>query len=71
MLAALGEEVIGVDSGSPAGAEGLAGPGVEISLDDDGLTHLDRARCLVKSPGVPSDAPVVAAARDRGTPVLG
>jgi UDP-N-acetylmuramoylalanine--D-glutamate ligase len=71
MLAALGEELIGVDSGSPAGAEGLAGPGVEISLDDDGLTHLDRARCLVKSPGVPSDAPVVAAARDRGTPVLG
>ena len=71
MLASRGEEVIGVDSGSPSGAEGLVAPGVEISLDEDGLAHLDRARCLVKSPGVPAEAPVVAAARERGLPVLG
>lgn len=28
-------------------------------------------RSLVKSPGVPCDAPVVSAARERGLPVLG
>ncbi len=71
MLAARGEEVLGVDSASPPGAEGLSGPGVEIRLDDDGLAQLERARCLVKSPGVPAGAPVVAAARERGITVLG
>ena len=28
-------------------------------------------RCVVKSPGVPNEAPVIAAARERGLPVLG
>ncbi len=71
LLARRGEEVIAVDSGSPAGVEGAAALGVEVSLDDDGLGHLDRARCLVKSPGVPAEASVVAAARERALPVLG
>jgi UDP-N-acetylmuramoylalanine--D-glutamate ligase len=71
LLARRGEEVIGVDRGSPEGAAGLAAVGVEVSLDGEGIEHLDRARCLVKSPGVPAEAPVVAAARERGIPVLG
>jgi UDP-N-acetylmuramoylalanine--D-glutamate ligase len=71
MLAGRGHRVLGADSGSPAGAEGLTGPNVEISLDDDGLAYLESARCVVKSPGVPSEAPVVEAARERGIPVLG
>jgi len=37
----------------------------------DGLDLLEHARAVVKSPGVPPRAPVVAAARERGIPVLG
>ena len=66
MLRARGEEVVGVDSGSPAGAEGLRALGVEVHLDGDGVGLVDRVRCVVKSPGVPRDAPVIAAARERG-----
>jgi UDP-N-acetylmuramoylalanine--D-glutamate ligase len=68
MLLAHGE-VIGCDSGEPEQAAGLEG--VELHLGSDGLEPLDRAACLVKSPGVPREAPVVAAARERGLPVLG
>jgi UDP-N-acetylmuramoylalanine--D-glutamate ligase len=71
VLAARGQTVIGVDSGSPAGAEGLEGSGVEVILDGDGLEELERARCVVKSPGVPAEAAVIAAARDRRVPVIG
>jgi UDP-N-acetylmuramoylalanine--D-glutamate ligase len=71
MLAARGEEVIGSDAASPAGAEGLRPLGVEVNLGGDGVGLLDRARCLVKSPGVPAEAAVVAAARERGIPVVG
>ena len=45
--------------------------GVEAHLESDGVELLDRARLVVKSPGVPSDAPAIAAARKRGLPVLG
>lgn len=71
LLARRGEDVIAVDSSAPPGTEGVAALGVEISLDDDGLGQLPRAGCLVKSPGVPAEAPVVAAARERGVPVVG
>lgn len=37
----------------------------------EGLGLLERVRAVVKSPGVPPRAPVVAAARARGIPVLG
>ncbi|MCW3012171.1 MAG: UDP-N-acetylmuramoyl-L-alanine--D-glutamate ligase [Solirubrobacterales bacterium] len=37
----------------------------------DGLDLLDGVGAVVKSPGVPPRAPVVAAARERGIPVLG
>ena len=37
----------------------------------DGLAQLDGAAAVVKSPGVPPRAPVVAEARARGIPVLG
>src|SRR5690349_8600839 len=63
--------VIGVDSGSPDEAAGLEQAGVEVSLGVDGTRQLDRARTLVKSPGVPQDAPVVRAAREREIPVTG
>jgi UDP-N-acetylmuramoylalanine--D-glutamate ligase len=71
LLASRAAEVIGCDSGSPDGAERLRDAGVEVHLDTDGLPLLERARCLVKSPGVPREAPVVEGARRRGIPVLG
>ena len=71
VLAERGETVIGVDSGMPGEAAGLEGSGVEISLGVEGTRQLDRARTVVKSPGVPQDAPVIAAARERGIEVTG
>lgn len=72
LLGARGERVLGMDSGSPAEAGGLAEAGVEVSLDVVGTDLLDSGvRTVVKSPGVPQEAPVVAAARERGIAVTG
>jgi UDP-N-acetylmuramoylalanine--D-glutamate ligase len=65
MLLAHGE-VLGVDSGRPEPPAGI-----EVQLESDGLELLERAGCVVKSPGVPNEAPVIVAARERGLPVLG
>ena len=62
-------EVMGCDSGEPPEAHALEG--VEIELRSDGLDLLERARTVVKSPGVPQGAPVIAAARERGIEVVG
>ena len=76
-LSARGEQVIGSDTGSAqeptlAQAAGrLREAGVEVRLDASGVDLAARARTLIKSPGVPQDAPVVRAARARGTAVLG
>jgi UDP-N-acetylmuramoylalanine--D-glutamate ligase len=66
-----GEQVIGLDSGTPEGLEALTQAGVELHLGVDGVALLEKARAVVKSPGVPAQAPVIAAARTRGLPVLG
>ena len=71
VLAERGETVLGVDSGTPEEAAGLEASGVEVSLSVDGTRQLDRARTVVKSPGVPQNAPVVRAARERGIEVTG
>jgi UDP-N-acetylmuramoylalanine--D-glutamate ligase len=71
VLAERGERVAGVDSGRPGEAERLADVGVEVSLDVDGIDQLEGARTVVKSPGVPQDAPVLVAARERGLEVTG
>jgi UDP-N-acetylmuramoylalanine--D-glutamate ligase len=72
LLHARGEEVIAVD-GAPADRlqADLLPAGVEVHAGTDGLALLERVRAVVKSPGVPARAPVVAAARERGLPVLG
>ena len=69
-LRARGEEVIGCDAGAPE-TERLSEAGVEVHLETSGTALAARARTLVKSPGVPQEAPVIAAARERGTPVMG
>jgi UDP-N-acetylmuramoylalanine--D-glutamate ligase len=71
VLAERGETVIGVDSGNPEEAAGLEQAGVELSLGVDGTRQLDRARTVVKSPGVPQSAPVIEAARGRSIEVTG
>jgi UDP-N-acetylmuramoylalanine--D-glutamate ligase len=70
-LRALGIQVIGVDAGAPEGTEALTDAGVEVHLAADGVSLLDAVGAVVKSPGVPGQAPVIAAARARGLPVLG
>jgi UDP-N-acetylmuramoylalanine--D-glutamate ligase len=71
VLAARGETVIGTDSGSPAGAAELREAGVEVRLETDGVEGLGGTASVIKSPGVPASAPVIAAARERGLPVIG
>lgn len=71
VLADRGERVIGCDAGSPIEADDLCELGIGVHLGTRGTELLDDARCVVKSPGVPGDAPVVAAARERGAAVIG
>ncbi len=53
------------------GARGERAEGADAKLGSDGLAELEHARAVVKSPGVPAEAPVIAEARARGIPVLG
>jgi UDP-N-acetylmuramoylalanine--D-glutamate ligase len=73
-----GERVVAVDSARPDEAltarEGLERAGVEVHLESDGTQALEASpppATLVKSPGVPQDAPVVVEARRRGIEVIG
>jgi UDP-N-acetylmuramoylalanine--D-glutamate ligase len=52
-------------------ARGERAEGHDSKLGTDGLVELEHARAVVKSPGVPAEAPVIAQARARGIPVLG
>ena len=60
-------EVIGCDSGSPQRIP----DGFEVHLESDGVELLDRVRTVVKSPGVPKEAAVIAEAHHRGLDVVG
>jgi UDP-N-acetylmuramoylalanine--D-glutamate ligase len=71
LLAGRGEEVVGCDSASPEGAAKLGEAGVEVHLNTDGIELLQRARCVVKSPGVPREAGIATAAHERRIPVIG
>jgi UDP-N-acetylmuramoylalanine--D-glutamate ligase len=67
-LLARGADVVAVDAGTPD----VVLPGdVAVHVATDGLAQLEHARAVVKSPGVPREAPVIVAARERGVPVLG
>jgi len=66
VLNARGEQVVAVDAGRPDVPGDL-----EAQVETDGLAQLAGARAVVKSPGVPRETPVIAAARERGIPVLG
>jgi UDP-N-acetylmuramoylalanine--D-glutamate ligase len=70
-LRARGERVIGLDAGAPDGAQELAELGVELHTGERAAELPERARALIKSPGVPQRAPALVSARARGLPVLG
>jgi UDP-N-acetylmuramoylalanine--D-glutamate ligase len=65
-LLARGEQVLVVDAGTPEVPRDI--PAV---TGTDGLAQLDGVAAVVKSPGVPAQAPVIAEARRRGVPVMG
>ena len=70
-LAERGEKVIGADAGAPEGADRLRDAGVEVNLDGDREELVERAACVVKSPGGPREAPAVRRALTLGVPVIG
>jgi UDP-N-acetylmuramoylalanine--D-glutamate ligase len=61
-----GEEVIGVDASPNLDVGRLAESGVEVHLGTEEERLLDGVETLVKSPGVPGEAPLVQAAHARG-----
>jgi UDP-N-acetylmuramoylalanine--D-glutamate ligase len=68
-LARRGVSVRGVDREPELDAGRLRAGGVEVVLGTDDPELLDGMDLLVKSPGVPADSPLVAAARERGLTV--
>ena len=72
-LRSLGAEVVGVDSGpvSDARRAEFAAAGVPVHSGTPGTELLQGIETVIKSPGVPAQAPVIAAAREAGIGVLG
>ncbi|MGH3081331.1 MAG: Mur ligase family protein, partial [Gaiellaceae bacterium] len=68
-LARRGEQVVGVDRSADVDAGRLEASGVEVRLGFDEASLLEGLDVLIKSPGVPAEAPLVTAARERGVPV--
>lgn len=68
-LARRGEGVVGVDRSSDVDSGRLEAAGVEVLLGAEEASLLEGMDVLIKSPGVPAEAPLVAAARERGVPV--
>ncbi len=68
-----GAEVVGTDA-ADVGTETratLERAGVAVHAPDEGVTLVPAARTVVKSPGVPQEAPAIALARARGRLVVG
>jgi UDP-N-acetylmuramoylalanine--D-glutamate ligase len=59
-------DVVAVDSGTPELPDDI-----DAHVGVDGVELLEGVACVVKSPGVPNEAPVIAAARERDITVLG
>lgn len=71
LLCALGHRVIAVDAANPAGADTLGDFGAETHLNTDGVEFVDQVDVIIKSPGVPQEAPAIEAARATGKQVIG
>jgi UDP-N-acetylmuramoylalanine--D-glutamate ligase len=68
-LARRGVRVVGVDRRADLDASRLARAGVEVRLGTEDEELVDAAELVIKSPGVPGEAPLVARARGLGVPV--
>jgi UDP-N-acetylmuramoylalanine--D-glutamate ligase len=68
-LARRGVPTVGADSATDLDVGRLAEAGVEVQLGSEEEGLLDDVELLVKSPGVPGDSSLPAAARARGIPV--
>jgi UDP-N-acetylmuramoylalanine--D-glutamate ligase len=68
-LARRGVKVVGHDRNEELDVGRLREAGVEVRLGADDPALLDGVDLLVKSPGVPAEAPLVAGARERGVRV--
>jgi UDP-N-acetylmuramoylalanine--D-glutamate ligase len=68
-LARRGVEVVAADRSPDADPGRLAEAGVEVRLGTEEVSLLDAAELVVKSPGVPGESSLSAAARARGIPV--
>jgi UDP-N-acetylmuramoylalanine--D-glutamate ligase len=68
-LARRGVDVVGADLRETDAAGRLREAGVEVVVGAGHPAHLDGVTTIVKSPGVPRDAPLVEAARQRGLTV--
>src|SRR4051794_27371828 len=73
LLAGHGERVVGTDAraADPAVKQRLQGNGVEVRDGGQDATLLEGMRTVVKSPGVPREAPLIAAALAAGITVMG
>jgi UDP-N-acetylmuramoylalanine--D-glutamate ligase len=60
---------VGVDRAAELDTGRLAEAGVEIHLGTEEEGLLDGVELLIKSPGVPGESPLAAAARERGIPI--
>jgi UDP-N-acetylmuramoylalanine--D-glutamate ligase len=70
-LRARGQEVFGVDASEVAAKAQLADAGVTLISDEQAVRALQRVHTVIKSPGVPATATVIAAAQARGVAVVG
>src|SRR5215208_3213739 len=68
-----GADVVGCDAGeiAPDARAALDAAGVPVQAPDEGTALVAGARTLIKSPGVPQEAPAVRLARDLGRLVIG
>src|SRR3954468_24038327 len=73
LLASRGERVVGTDAKAvdPAVKMQLQDKGVELRDGEQGTQLLDDVNTVVKSPGVPREAPLVAAALTQNVTVMG
>ncbi|HVM57529.1 MAG TPA: UDP-N-acetylmuramoyl-L-alanine--D-glutamate ligase [Gaiellaceae bacterium] len=68
-LARRGVEVVAADRSADADPGRLAAAGVEVRLGSEEESLLDGVDVVVKSPGVPAESPLAAAARASGIPI--
>ena len=64
-----GVATVAVDRSAAIDAGRLAGAGVEVHLGTEEESLLEGVELVVKSPGVPGESPLAAAARGRGIPL--